>query len=122
MRTRAETTEEGKEQRDERSSREGAEQRERRRRRIADADRLEPAGRRLGERNEHRVAGRMGLVPGDVEVAHAEREVDRIDVFERGREVKQVRDEEKNRDRRELSLHAAQTGRKRRASFRLPRR
>ena len=93
------------------------------RRRIADADRLEPAGRRLGERDEDRVAGRMGLMPGDVEVAHAEREVDRIDVFERGREVKQVRERgNRTASGRELSLHAAQTGRRRSASFRLPRR
>ena len=36
----------------------------------------------------------MRLVPGDVEVAHAEREVDGIEIFERRRQKRQVEREE----------------------------
>jgi hypothetical protein len=66
----------------------------------------------------------MRLMARDVEVADAEREVDRIDVVERARQRREMRDEE---DRREQPDDVAggvgdQTGRSRSASLRLPRR
>ena len=62
-------------------------------------------------------------MPGDVEVAHAEREVDRVDVFERRREEEQVRDQEQDGEAPRVALRTDgrdQTGRRRSASFRLP--
>ena len=37
----------------------------------------------LGDQDEDRIARRMRLMVRDVEVAHAEREVDRVEIFER---------------------------------------
>ena len=45
--------------------------------------------------DEHGVAGRMRLMTGDVEVADAEREVDRVQIFERGWEIRKMNGEEK---------------------------
>ena len=44
--------------------------------------------------DEYRIAGWMRLMPGDVEVADAKREVDRVEVFECGRKKRQVKREE----------------------------
>ena len=76
------------------------------------------------ERDEDRIAGRMRLVARDVEVAHAEREVDRVDVFERRREEREVRAPGTGAASAATAvLHGrTQTGRSRSASFRLPRR
>jgi hypothetical protein len=41
----------------------------------------------FGGDDKQRVSGRMRLMVCDVEGAHAEREIDRIDVFERRRQV-----------------------------------
>ena len=38
---------------------------------------------RFRDQDEQRIAGRMRLMLGDVEVADAEREVDRVEIFER---------------------------------------
>jgi len=45
------------------------------------------------ERDEYRIAGRVWLVKGRIEMMQAEREVDRIDILERRREEGQVRDQ-----------------------------
>ena len=55
----------------------------------------------------------------DVEVANAESEVDRIDVFESLRKKWRMRQEERERQRREGTA-AHRTGVRRSASFRLP--
>ena len=52
------------------------------------------AGRRLGQRDVDRIAGRMRLVLRDVEVPDAEREVDRVDVLERPGQEREVREQE----------------------------
>ena len=62
---------------------------------------------------------------GDVEVAHAEREVDRIDVLERRGEKRQVAGEEDHRARRKEGgrrgqAHAGHTTCRRSGSLRLP--
>ena len=66
----------------------------------------------------------MRPVRRDVEVADTEGEVDRVDVLERRRQERQVREREDERQRgqrlRLAALH--DTGRRRSASFRLPRR
>ncbi len=41
----------------------------------------------------------MGLMARNVEVANAEREVDRIEILERGREINEMRDQRENRER-----------------------
>ena len=58
---------------------------------------------------------------GDVEVTCGEREIDRIDVFERGRKKREVREGERQRQRRKGGSNHW-TARSRKASFRLPRR
>jgi len=47
----------------------------------------------------------MGLVLGDVEMPDPEREVDCVDVVERGRQEGQVRQEEHRRQREQASAH-----------------
>ena len=42
------------------------------------------------DQDEQRVAGRMRLMLGDIEVPHAEREVDRIEILERRRQVREM--------------------------------
>ena len=113
----------------------GSAARRRARSSSASAARLRAARRRqrrstaveaFAERDEDRIAGRMRLMLGDVEVAHAEREVDRVDVFERRRQEERgarARNSDARAPRRLCSLaDADQTGRRRSASFRLPRR
>ena len=64
----------------------------------------------------------MRPVGRDVEVAHAEREIDRVDVFERGGQERHVREREDQRQRGQRAPGGHETGRSRSASFRLPRR
>ncbi len=78
--------------------------------------------RDLAEENVDRIAGRMRPMGGDVEVADAEREVDRVDVFERWREERDMREREDQRQRGQRARRGHDTGRRRSASFRLPRR
>ena len=57
----------------------------------------------------------------DVEVSHAHREVDGIDVLESLRQKQEVRSEEEDGERADCSTHGRnQTGRRRSASLRLP--
>ena len=51
------------------------------------------------ERDVDRISRRVRLMTGDVEVAQPEREIDRIDVFERGCEIREVEREIENGDR-----------------------
>ena len=91
----------------------------------------------LGERDIDRIAGRMWLVVRDVELTDAEGEVDRVEIFERRREVGQVQrekgDGDKNDDRGArgedifsprtgiAAVHVrAQAGRRNSPSLRLP--
>ena len=67
-----------------------------------DAQQAERAGLRgdqrvhsLGRQNIQRVTGRMRLMPGDVEITHAEGEVDRIEIFEGGGGERQVEREKR---------------------------
>ena len=53
----------------------------------------------FGRKDKERVTRRMRLMPGDVEVTYAEGEVDRIEIFERGRKKRQVERDEGNRER-----------------------
>ena len=76
----------------------------------------------FSERDVDRIPRRMRAMRGHVEVAHAEGEVDRVDVLERGGEERHVRQREDQRERRQHSLKGHETGRKRSASFRLPNR
>ena len=79
--------------------------------------------RRFSERDVDGIAGRMGPVCRDVEVANAEREIDRVDVFERRRQERHVREREDRAPARPAhALERHDTGRRRSASFRLPRR
>ena len=52
----------------------------------------------LGSKDEDRVARRVRLVARDVEVADAERKVDRIEVLERGGQERQVQRDESTRE------------------------
>ena len=83
---------------------------------------------RFGGDDKQRVSGRMRLMVCDVEGAHAEREIDRIDVFERRRQVRKVerekdqrgdRDSERQRARRRQP-DVSYAGRRTSPSFRLP--
>src|SRR5205085_10895636 len=73
-----------------------------------------------GGQDEERVPGRMRLVPGDVVIVDAEREVDRVEIFERGWQREEV-DGEKRRGEHageaERRLHA---WRRSNPSLRLP--
>ncbi len=53
----------------------------------------------LPERDEDRVTRRVGLMLGDVEVAHAQREVDRVQILERRGQHGQMRRERNDRER-----------------------
>ena len=71
-----------------------------------------PADRRtdvdsLLSRDENGIPGWVGLMRGDVEVLHAEREIDRVDVFERAWEKWEVRRQEDERKRRDGCAHGA---------------
>ena len=55
--------------------------------------------RQFSERDEDGISRGMRLVLRWIEVAHAEREVHRVEIFERRREKRQVRDEEDRRKR-----------------------
>ncbi len=63
------------------------------------ARRGEQRGGPLGGGNEHGIPGRMRLVPGDVEIADAEHEVDPVDVGEGSRQARRVRDQKQERER-----------------------
>ena len=79
----------------------------------------------LAERDEQRISGRMRLVLRDVEVADAQREVDGVDVVERGRAARRgarARNSAASAGRRSRAVSGTQTGRRRSASLRLPRR
>ena len=92
-------------------------------RRRVEACRADRRGRDLGQRDGHGIARPMGLVLSDVEVADAEREIDRVEIFECPGQVNQVRDQEQDQQRdagRALPRHSI--GRSLSASFRLPRR
>ena len=64
----------------------------------------------------------MRTVRRDVEVAHAEREIDGVDVLERRGQERRVREREDQRQRGQRAPGGHDTGRSRSASFRLPRR
>ena len=49
--------------------------------------------------HEYRIPRRMRLVIRDIEVADAEREVDRIEIFERGRQKRQMKRDETDNER-----------------------
>ena len=55
--------------------------------------------RQFAERDEDGISRRMRLMLRRIEVAHAEREVHRVEIFERRRQKRQVRDEENRRER-----------------------
>jgi hypothetical protein len=92
------------------------------------------AGRRVDDlrrQDEHRVPGRMRLVRGDIEVADAEREIDRVDVFEGAGGVRKMKREERQRHRRrdrprraphraQRAFASAKVGVRISPSFRLP--
>jgi len=66
---------------------------------------------------------RMRLVPGDVELPDAQREIDGIEIFERARQEDEVRREEQQQERDgRRSLRAHSIGWSFSASFKLPRR
>ena len=52
----------------------------------------------LRRKDEHRIAGRVRLMLGDVEVADAEREIDRVEILERGGKKRQVQRDERERE------------------------
>src|SRR6185436_15286367 len=87
------------EQQDERGTREGAPDGEAARFGRGNPDETERGRRGLREGDEYRVAGRVRLVLRDVELAHAQREVDRVEVFERRRQEREVRREEQEGER-----------------------
>ena len=68
-------------------------------RRGIDAQRAQGRRRHFRERDVHRVARRMRLMVRDVEVAHAERKVDRVEIFECAREQREVEREEQEQRR-----------------------
>src|SRR3989442_14361544 len=96
--------------------------------------------RALRRENEQRIAGRMRLMLGDVEVPDAEREVDRIEIFQRHRKVRHMEGEKTDREyndqrrnrrirRKDISASSARSafnvvgvhvGRRNNPSFRLP--
>ena len=55
--------------------------------------------RQLAERDEDGISRRMRLMLRRIEVAHAEREVHRVEVFERRRQKGEMRDEKHRRER-----------------------
>ena len=59
---------------------------------------------------------------GDVEVAEAQREIDRVDVFERGGHERHVAQADDQRKSRQRAGRGHDTGRRRSASLRLPNR
>ena len=78
--------------------------------------------RQFAERDEDGIPGRVGLMIRRIEIAHAEREVHRVEIFERRRKKGQMRDE-KNRGKRggpEKLRRDLQTWRRIRPSFKLP--
>ena len=55
--------------------------------------------RQFAERDEDGISGRMRLMLRRIEIAHAEREVHRVEIFERRRKKREVRDEKDRRER-----------------------
>ena len=94
------------------------------RRRGVHAGGAQHRGRHLRQRDEDGIAGRMRLMPRDVELADAEREIDRVEVLERpgqkarGARARKIRSSATPADR----WRSHSTGRSLSASFRLPRR
>ena len=88
----------------------------------------------LRKRDVDRIARRMRLMPRDIELTNAQGKVDRVEIFERFREVRQVQREkdrrEKDHDRRVKVVSACSAGsalnvvdhvgRRNSPSFRLP--
>jgi hypothetical protein len=72
--------------------------------------------RRLRERDEHRIARRVRLMPRHVELSHAEREINRIEIFERCGQVGEVQRQERECQNRSRGY----TARRSNPSFRLP--
>lgn len=69
--------------------------------------------------DENGIAGRVRLMARDVEMADAESEIDRVDIFERRGQVRQMREDEE-RGQRSRRVARVQAGRSRSPSFRLP--
>jgi hypothetical protein len=109
-----------KDEQDQQRARQGADHGETAHARIRDAEARSDGGRDLRNRDEERVPRRMRLVLRDIEVADAEGEVDGVEIGKGRRQARRVRHQEQHRDRDERRAHGDQTGRSRRASFRLP--
>ena len=127
---------------DDRGATDGAQRRESGDLRRRDTNRAQRRSRELRNRDVHRVTRRMGLMACDVELADPHREIDRVDIFEGGRQPVEMSDEEqqgngddcRDRQTRRRRRHPGdggrgvgaqrdlQTGRRRSASFKLPRR
>ncbi len=78
---------------------ERAPDREPARRRAVDARHAEHGGRRFRQRDVDRIAGRMRLMLGHVEVPDAEGEVDGVEVFERFGQEHEMRGQEDQHQR-----------------------
>ena len=92
---------------------------------IDSGARCTEAGDRGGgfsERDVDGIPGRMRTMRRDVEVAHAERKIDGVDVLERRGQERRVRDRVDQREGGQRAPGGHETGRSRSASFRLPRR
>ena len=84
-------------------------------------DLRQPDGvQQLGGGDEDRISRRMRLVPRDVVVADAEREVDRVEIFQRDRKGKQVEHEKEQREQPARAQRRAHAGRSSSPSFKLP--
>src|SRR4029078_13279481 len=73
-----------------------------------EADETQRRGGRLGGGGVDGVTGRVRLVPGDVELPHAEREVDRVEVFEGSRQQREMGgqvDQQQREARRSVAGH-----------------
>ena len=60
---------------------------------------MDPRAGHPAQRDEQRIARRVRLMLGDVEVMETEREVDRIEIFERCGQKRHVQNEENQRER-----------------------
>ena len=88
----------------------------------AGRQRADHGGHGFAERDVDGIAGGMGAMLRDIEVADAQREVHRVDVFEGCRDERQVGEANGQGERGDRARRRHETGRKRSASFRLPRR
>src|SRR5205807_1078507 len=92
----------------------GAENGERRR------VRRDNRARNFSKRHEDGIAGRMRLVLGRIELVEAEREIQRVDVFERRGQKREMRREEQRRQGGGPEKFRLQTCRSSSPSFKLP--